>query len=343
MPSLKRFSIVLPVRNGGEHLKLATASILNQTLADDFELLILENFSTDGTAEWLASLPDSRVRVHPADKLLSIEENWARILRVPRGEFMTIIGHDDLLDADYLATMNALVEEHPDAGLYQAHFRLIDSAGRFLRHCLPMPARETAAEFLAARLTNIRDTYGTGYLMRTADYDRVGGIPLYDKLMYADDSLWLRLMEGSWKATSPHEVFSYRLHGQSTSGGIDPAAYLSALERHQQALEMLAQRDPAVAHVLLRYAPPAYASCAQYLDKRFLLRSAAGKGEYPPAIAERVQGLARPSAGANTVRMQRQMRLRLLEWACRLPGGRWLYRLAKWSAGLVGQKRRFID
>ena len=339
----KRFSIVLPVRNGGEYLKFCVASILAQTLADDFELIVLENGSIDGSTEWLASLNDPRVRLYPADKPLSIEENWARVCQVPRAEFMTMIGHDDLLDADYLATMKALVEEHPDAGLYQTHFRLIDSEGGSLRHCLPMPACETAAEFLAARLTNIRDSYGTGYVMRTADYDRVGGMPLHDKLIYADDSLWLHLMEGSWKATSPHEMFSYRFHAQSTSGYVDPLAHLSALERYQQALERLAQRDRAVRQVLLRYAPAAYSDHSRYLHKRFLLQFLAGKAAYTRATAERVVQLAQRSAGTETTRLHSKRRLQLLEWVCRIPGGRWVYRFIKWSAGFVGQRHRFID
>ena len=105
----RRFSIVLPVRNGGAHLKLCVESILAQTLTNDFDLVILENASTDGTAEWLASLRDQRASAcMPAERSLSIEENWARILTVQRGEWMTIIGHDDLLDTDYLEAMRAL-------------------------------------------------------------------------------------------------------------------------------------------------------------------------------------------------------------------------------------------
>ncbi len=335
----KRFSIVLPVRNGGEHLKLCMASILAQTLADGFELLVLDNASTDGTTEWLAALHDPRVRLHPADRPLSIEENWARIREVPRGEFMTVIGHDDLLDPDFLEVMGALIDAHPDAGLYSAHFRLIDGEGGFLRHCRPMPGRETAGEFLAVRLMNFRDTFGTGYVMRSADYDRVGGIPPYEKLIHADDSLWMHLMEGSWKATSPREIFSYRLHEQSTSGGTNPLGYLVALESYQEALAAMAARDPGVRETLARYGPEANFQFGEYLHKRFMLTALAGGGQYPvdvPARLWRVQ--ERFAGGAGTFRRKR--RLRWLERMHRLPGGRWLYRLARALAGFAGQGRR---
>ena len=39
---------------------------------------------------------------------------------------MTVIGHDDLLDNNYLDVMNALIAKYPNASLYQTHFRYID-------------------------------------------------------------------------------------------------------------------------------------------------------------------------------------------------------------------------
>lgn len=233
-----RYSIILPVRNGGEYIKLCVQSILNQTY-EDFNLEILENCSTDGTPEWLATLKDPRIRIWPASFPLSIEENWRRILEIPKNEYMTMIGHDDLLDANYLSVIDDLIEKYPDASLYQAHFRIIDANGATTRRCLPMPERETAADFLAARFANIRDSFGTGHMMRSKDYERVGGIPSYPKLLYADDALWLMLMESSWKVTSREECFAYRLHSASTSGTPDPSSLFAALEQYACFLEQL--------------------------------------------------------------------------------------------------------
>jgi glycosyltransferase involved in cell wall biosynthesis len=336
---VKRFSVVLPVRNGGEHARLCVASVLAQTLAEDFELLVLENGSTDGTAEWLAGLRDERVRVFPAERPLSITENWTRILDVPRGPFMTIIGHDDLLEPDFLATMDKLIAHNPDAGLYFAHFRIIDGAGKFLRHALPMPARETAAEFLAVRLLQIRESFGTGYVMRSADYDRVGGIPNYDLLMHADDALWMSLMEGSWKATSPRELFSYRLHRQSTSGANDALSYLNALERFQDTLEILAERDPAIRETLARYAPQAHFQEGETLHKRLLLAALENRGEYPANGTARLQRVAERFAAPERIPYRRKTRLKALQWLHELPGGRLVYRLLLWFAQAIGQGR----
>src|SRR5204862_7663308 len=123
-----RFSIILPVKNGGAYVKECVSSILAQTYPA-FNLHILENCSTDGTAEWLNTLKDERIIIYPAEKPLTIEENWGRIISIPRNEYMTMIGHDDVLDPNYLEVMNGLIEKYPDASLYQTHFRYIDGKG----------------------------------------------------------------------------------------------------------------------------------------------------------------------------------------------------------------------
>ncbi|MDP8986014.1 MAG: glycosyltransferase family 2 protein [Pseudomonadota bacterium] len=245
--SLRRqFLIVLPVRNGGEYLKACVASILAQS-HEHFRLVILENASTDDTPSWLRQVRDPRITVCESPVPLDIEGNWARILDldIPE-EFLTVIGHDDLLDPGYLSDMSALIDAHPDAGLYQSHFRLIDKHGRRLRSCLPMPARETAGDFLAARLRLRRDSYGTGYMFRARDYLRIGGIPPYKKLMFADDALWLGLMHGSYKATLARDTFSYRLHPGGTSHSPDWRSTFEALACYLDFLKSYSRSDGAV-------------------------------------------------------------------------------------------------
>jgi glycosyltransferase involved in cell wall biosynthesis len=246
----RQFLIVLPVRNGGEHLKACVASILGQDY-EHFRLVVLENASSDETASWLRRLRDPRINVRESSLPLEIEKNWARILDLDLSEeFLTIIGHDDLLDPDYLSQMSALIDAHPEAGLYQAHFRLIDSRGRRLRSCLPMPGRETADGFLAARLRLRRDSQGTGYMFRTADYLRVGGIPQYKKLMFADDALWLDLMRGSYKATLGCETFSYRMHPGATSRSLDWRFTFDALASYLGFLKSYGRSDRRVQSAL---------------------------------------------------------------------------------------------
>src|SRR5436190_15440780 len=112
MSEMQKYSIILPVRNGSNHVKECIASILSQTFRD-FELIILENASTDNTCDIIHSFADDRVNIYSTDNVLTIEENWNRAVSVSKKEFITLIGHDDVLDTDYLQVMNDLINRHP--------------------------------------------------------------------------------------------------------------------------------------------------------------------------------------------------------------------------------------
>lgn len=247
------FSIILPVHNGGSYLKSCVNSILRQSFPY-FQLSVLENYSTDGSLEWLEEIDDARVSIYQSSRLLNIEENWQRILEIPKREFMTIIGHDDFLDDNYLHTMHELIVSEPNASLYQTHFRLIDADGTSIRSCYPMSNRESASEFLAARMQGKRDSFGTGYMFRTADYDAIGGIPLFPKLIFSDDALWLILMNLGDKVTSEAECFSYRLHSGSTSGGVSPNTLYEATLEYTNFLTNLSRNQSEIRCTLEKYA-----------------------------------------------------------------------------------------
>src|SRR5438552_6065453 len=246
-----KFSIILPVKNGGEYVKECVQSILLQTY-QEFDLHILENCSTDGTAEWLQTLEDDRIIIIPSERSLSIEENWARILSIEKNEFMTIIGHDDLLDKNYLQVMNELIQQYPDASLYQTHFRFIDAKGNFLKKCKPMDEKQTVAAFLHALFVDSIDTMGTGYMMHSKDYEFVGGIPSYPNLLFADHALWIKLTDLHFKATASSESFLYCLH-ENLSKRSDAPRYINAFYSYMDFLVELKTKDQNVWMVIDNY------------------------------------------------------------------------------------------
>jgi glycosyltransferase involved in cell wall biosynthesis len=245
-----KFTIVLPVRNGGEYVKECVKSILAQTVTD-FTVAVLDNASTDGTLDWIRSQQDSRIAIYPSTVSLSIEENWSRITKVPRNEFMTIIGHDDKLDPDYLSVMSNLISKFPDSSLYQAHFRFINAKGGLIRKCRDMNPVYSPAEFISSILTDRLDTMGTGYMMRSADFDTIGGMPSYPNLLFADHALWLNLASKNSMAVALEESFSFRLH-QSTSKTSDTPRYISAFKLFLEFLDTFKQGNQALDTVIKR-------------------------------------------------------------------------------------------
>jgi glycosyltransferase involved in cell wall biosynthesis len=236
---MTRFSICLPVRNGWPYVRECVESILLQSYPH-FTLHVLDNQSTDQTVEWLEGVGDERLRLSESSSSLSIEQSWARVKDVEKEEFMTVIGHDDLFDPEFLSTVMDIIDRYPDAALYQTGSRLINANGQRIRGCRPVPERETAAEYLKARFCFERDIFGTGYVMRSCDYESLGGIPPFEKLLFADDALWLSLMRmrGSYKANDPREKFAVRIHPGSESASL-PSAWMSILQGLNQFTDFL--------------------------------------------------------------------------------------------------------
>jgi glycosyltransferase involved in cell wall biosynthesis len=318
------FTVAVPTHRGGDYLKLCIESILGQTWGD-FRLEVLENASEDGSVEWLSGLRDSRLRVWPSKEPLGIEANWQRLLELPKAKYLTIVGHDDVLDRQFLESVGDLIRRYPDATIYQTHFRLIDETGKTIRSCRPMPSRETAPEFLASRLASIRDSYGTGYVMRSTDYERVGGIPPFPQLLFADDALVLRLAQNSWKATSPEERFSYRSHSGSVSWrpAVEPA--LNAFEQYLGLVLSLAASDTALASVLSRYLRGyVIYYCRIWYD--LLFREACeGDRAISKQAYERLDHLLRKFGGEGAV-LPGANEIESLKWINQLPARRWAYR-----------------
>ena len=249
---MNQISIILPVRNGGEHVKVCVKSILSQTYTD-FNLLVLDNKSTDGTLEWISALDDDRIMIFPGAIPLEIEDNWARIRDISKNEFITLIGHDDILHPHYLEEMDRLIAKHPDASLYQAHYSFINGDGKFTGYCMPMDEIQYGHEFLACQMARTMNSMGTGYMMRSKDYDELGGIPTdYPNLIFADYQLWVQLSLKNYKATTDKVCFSYRVH-DSVSRLTNGQQYCAAFEKYIYFMAALCKENEKVKNVVDKY------------------------------------------------------------------------------------------
>jgi glycosyltransferase involved in cell wall biosynthesis len=239
---IHKYSIILPVRNGGEYVKECINSILAQTYTY-YNLIVLDNNSTDGTRGWIEALQNKKIAIIPSGKDLTIEENWERIKNVKKNEFITLIGHDDILHPNFLQVINDLIENNPKASLYHTHFNLIDSFGKIKRPCVLMPTQLDKYNFLKAFLTKSIDLMGTGYVMRAVDYDSLDGIPTrYPSLLFADFELWLKLTAINYEAIASDNCFAFRVHQSTTSKSLDAKMH-EALEIFVDFITKLSNED----------------------------------------------------------------------------------------------------
>jgi glycosyltransferase involved in cell wall biosynthesis len=126
-------SVCIPVFNGEEHLGSTIESVLSQTF-DDFELVISDNCSTDGTSALVAGYAarDSRVRLLSNQSNIGAIANWNRVRAAARGQYVKLLAADDLLFPECLERQTAPLEEFPSVVLVAGPRDIIDETGRVL-------------------------------------------------------------------------------------------------------------------------------------------------------------------------------------------------------------------
>jgi glycosyltransferase involved in cell wall biosynthesis len=113
MTTTPRLSLVIPTLNRLALAKRALDSALAQT-SQDIEILISDNGSRDGTAAWLASVSDSRLRKFHHERTISVQEHGNFLVEQARGEYFVGLSDDDWLEPDFAAEVLALLDRHPD-------------------------------------------------------------------------------------------------------------------------------------------------------------------------------------------------------------------------------------
>lgn len=106
----------MPAYNAEKCIGRAIASVLGQSRAD-WELLVIDDGSTDGTAAVAGSFADSRVRcLHQENGGVSAARN--RGIREAEGDYICFLDADDVWRAGHLAELAELINTFPDCGLY---------------------------------------------------------------------------------------------------------------------------------------------------------------------------------------------------------------------------------
>lgn len=109
-------SVVLPVRNGEAFLADALDSVFAQTFSD-FELIVVDDCSTDRTAEMLASTNDSRLRVVRNEEQRGIAGSLNRGFELCGGRYIARMDADDISLPMRFARQVAFLEAHPEVGV----------------------------------------------------------------------------------------------------------------------------------------------------------------------------------------------------------------------------------
>lgn len=226
LPSAPLVSVVLPTYNHLKFLPGAIGSLLDQTFSN-FELILVNDGSTDGTQEYLDQLEDPRIRViHQENQRLPGALNAG--FKAACGELLTWVSADNYAAPIFLEALVAALAAHPEAGWAVSAFAWIDSHNRITGihrdQDLSLPSLLKCNPGIASFL------YRRTCQQAVGDYD--------PSLEGAEDwDVWLRLAERCPAVYVPEILYYYRKHGDSMTDRIPERIRKSSCEVFYRAKE----------------------------------------------------------------------------------------------------------
>lgn len=124
-----KVTIGLPIYNAKPYLEMALRSIFAQTY-QDWELVIVDDGSTDGSLDLVCGIRDSRVTVHADGINRGLSSRLNQIIELAGGEYLARMDADDIMHPERLARQVEMLDRRPDLDLVDCAMCSIDECNR---------------------------------------------------------------------------------------------------------------------------------------------------------------------------------------------------------------------
>lgn len=208
-----RVSIVIPAYNHERYVGEAIRSVLDQTF-QDFELIIINDGSTDNTEAEILKFKDDRIRYY-SQQNHGLSATLNRGIELARGEFFNFLPSDDAFFPEKLATQLEVFKDRPDVGVVFAYPQLVDAEGREIKEgpeaqwaIVPF---ETKEEIFPALFE--RDFLSAPTALIKMDCFKAVGM-FDESLKYIQDyDMWMRILKCYDLRLIKEPLLKYRWHG----------------------------------------------------------------------------------------------------------------------------------
>jgi glycosyltransferase involved in cell wall biosynthesis len=201
-------SVTIPVYNAEKYLKETIESILNQTYKY-FELIIVNDASTDGSKELILSFKDPRILYLENSENSGIVYTRNHCLRYATGKYIAILDADDIALPTRLEKQVEFLESHSDYGYCGSYYEVVDSNGNFT---VRIKVPSNSSEIKSFLLFNNCFCHSSVMIRREliADSMFTHGYDIIE-----DYEMAYRLSRTTKLANLPEFIVKYRVHGKN--------------------------------------------------------------------------------------------------------------------------------
>lgn len=202
-------SVIMPVYNAADFLTESIESILNQTFTN-FELIILNDKSTDNSLEVISKYQRSDSRIIIIDKDINVGPANLRNegLKIAKGEFVALMDADDIALPQRFAKQINVLKNNPEIGLCGTWFTFFGSEKKLIKHSEKPDAIKIS--FLHSCAIGNPTVMLRKEVLNGLQFDN-------DYVPVEDYDLWSRLLSKTSFYNIPESLLNYRQHNQNIS------------------------------------------------------------------------------------------------------------------------------
>lgn len=199
----------MPLYNTAPYLREAIDSILTQTFAD-FEFLIIDDASTDGSVAIVKSYNDPRIRLIEKPENTGYTNSLNMGLELAKGEYIARMDSDDVSLPDRFARQVALMDAHPEVGVCGTWVAFTGSQEG-------VEQKETDEKMIKTNLFRTNQFCHPAVFIRTSTF-RNNGILFDPALEPAEDyAFWVKVSRVAQLVNLPEVLLKYRIHPHQVS------------------------------------------------------------------------------------------------------------------------------
>ena len=226
---MARVTVLMPTYNVAPWVEEAIQSVLNQTYSD-FELLVVDDGSTDDTLEHVSSIEDSRIRIAAFPDNVGLADNLNRGLDLIETELVARMDGDDIAEPDWLETGVKVLDSHPEIDICSFGFQFFGTKTSLVR--FPEHHEDSKAQMLFGCTVIVPVMRRKVFIDNNLRY-------LTDTFPAEDYSLWARAYRVAKVYNVQHTLFHYRTHATQISTARRQAQIEKSNEVRSQMLEWL--------------------------------------------------------------------------------------------------------
>lgn len=203
-------SIVMPVHNGAQYIECSVRSVLSQTFRD-FEFIILDDASSDDTAQIINSIKDERIKYVRNDQNMGVARTLNRGLDLGQGLYIARMDADDECDSERVGKQVSFMDKRPHLGVSGTWVRFRGA------HCGAIHRLPTGADCVRASLYLDNPIYHPTAIMRRSVLEENALRYDPDCSCTEDYDLWSRMAAHATLDNIPEALLKYRIHGANVT------------------------------------------------------------------------------------------------------------------------------